>query len=120
MQIKRTEIEVKAIPDGSEFRQILFDITNPDVTEDAADQCTDKLANALADWLSKATPDAEGKLHGRIKDGLVIHLTPVAESEGHGFADETTIPAHMALHIKASEGMLDVFSEYFGVEVKNG
>lgn len=120
MDIKRSTIEVSEKPDGTEFRQILYDLTSPSVTEDAVDDCTARLANALADWLSKATPDEDGRLHGAIKNGLVLRLVPVAEHEGHGFADETPIPAHLALHIKASEGMLDVFSEYFGKPVKNG
>lgn len=120
-QIFESETEVSGHADGTELRTILFDNTDPEVSEESVDACLDKLGVSLAEWLEKSAPlNENGERRGSAKGVLSLHLKRVAESQGTGFAKDEIIPEHFALYIKASEGMLRAFSERFGIPVKNG
>lgn len=115
------EQEIRGEADGSELRKILFEITDGDTTECAINEVFDKLPTALALWLEKATPEADGDLRGEMRKGLILRLVRVAESTGKDpNGNDYTEEEHYALYIKGEAGLLRAFEERFAMPVKNG
>lgn len=113
------DIPVTGEADLQELLAILTEITPPRIDREAVRDVIAFLPEAIALWLSKSEPLEDGSRRGEAHGLFILHLRPVEEAEGHGVADGVTIPAHLALHVKAHKGLLDTLEGAFALPVKN-